>query len=171
MTQRETQIHAGIVLPEDCPSGSQRRPDRTICPEHPMRTRLLAVIASLVLAACAANPGPGQSGYAFNLSGAYTGQFVVDGQALPAAIELETLDGGAVQGGFEISMLGIGGEIEGELIADQLTFSAAYHNPESSCDGVAVAQATVTDGGSAFRGRIEVTECGNFLSGTLRFSR
>jgi hypothetical protein len=105
--------------------------------------RLASLVAIVLLAACAGTPGPGDPGYLYNLAGAYSGQFVVDGQALPATLQIETLPGGAVQGGFNIPMMGIGGEIEGEIVADRFTFTASYTNPESGCDGVAVSEAAI----------------------------
>jgi len=137
-----------------------------------MKTRRpAALLAAFFLAACAGTPGPGDAGYAYNVIGPYTGQFVVDGQALGATLQLETAAGGAVTGTFGVSMMGIRGDIEGMVVGDQLTFAGKYHNPDSGCDGVAEATATIAEDGASIAGRIEVTECGQFLSGTLRFQR
>lgn len=137
-----------------------------------MNTRRLAAVLSLaLLAACAGTPGPGDSGYMYNVIGPYTGQFVVDGQPLPGTLQLDTGSGGVVMGTFGVPMMGITGELEGLVVDDQLTFTGNYNNPETGCDGVAEVTATIEEGGTAIRGRIEVSECGQFLSGTVRFSR
>ncbi len=137
-----------------------------------MKIRSLAAVLSLaLLAACAGTPGPGDTGYAYNVIGPYTGQFVVDGQAVPATMQFETTAGGAVTGSFRVSMMGIDGEIEGMVVEDQLTFNGNYHNPDSGCDGTVEGTATIEEGGTAIQGRIEVRECGQLLSGTLSFRR
>ena len=86
-----------------------------------MNTRRITALLSLaMLAACAGTPGPGDSGYPYNVAGPYTGQFVVDGEALPSTIQLQTHAGGVVTGSFNVSPLGISGELEGTVIGDQL---------------------------------------------------
>ena len=137
-----------------------------------MKTHRLAALALLVaLAACAGTPGPGDPGYLFNVAGDYSGQFAVGGQALPANMVLDTAPGGVVTGAFGVPMMGIEGEIEGEIVGDQITFVAGYHNPETGCDGVASAAGTVTENGASLEGQIEVTECGEYMAGSFRFSR
>jgi hypothetical protein len=133
--------------------------------------RLTAAVSVALLAACAGTPGPGDSGYMYNVIGPYTGQFVVDGQALPGTMQLETAAGGAVTGTFAVQMMGITGDLEGMVVDDQLTFKGNYHNGETGCDGIAEVTATIGEDGTTIRGRIEVSECGQFLSGTVRFSR
>ena len=65
------------------------------------RTTLSAL--AIFLAACAGNPGPGEPGYPFNLAGDYTGQFTVEGTAIPAVMTLATGAGGAVTGSFTVA--------------------------------------------------------------------
>ena len=137
-----------------------------------MNTRpFVAALSAVLLVACAGTPGPGDEGYLYNVIGPYTGQFVVDGQALGSTMQLETGPGGVVTGSFNVSMMGITGELEGTVVDDQLTLTGKYHNPETGCDGTAAVTATIGENGATIQGRIEVSDCGQFLSGTLRFRR
>ena len=62
-----------------------------------MKTRSLAILAITALfAACAGTPGPGDSGYAFNANGLYTGGLDFQVVTLNGTIELTTGPGGAV---------------------------------------------------------------------------
>jgi len=134
--------------------------------------RLTAIFSVALLVACAGTPGPGDSGYLYNVIGPYSGQFVVDGQALPSTMQLETAPGGAVTGTFRVPIMGITGVLEGTVIDDQLTLTGNYRNPETGCDsGIAEVTATIGEDGTSIQGRVEVSECGQFLSGTARFSR
>ncbi len=136
------------------------------------RPRRIGASAVLVLlTACAGNPGPGEPGYPFNLSGDYAGEFTVDGMALPAIMTLATGVGGAVTGSFTVSAMGITGEVEGTLVGDQLTFRASYYNPETSCPGTAESAVTVGEEGGSLSGPLTVNECGQILSGSLSFRR
>jgi hypothetical protein len=135
-------------------------------------TRVLPTLALLTfLAACAGTPGPGDQGYAYNLVGEYSGQFSVQGQGLPATMQLDSAPGGTIVGTFAISMMGIEGTIEGEIVGDTVTYLASYYNPDSGCDGVASAQGTISQGGASMEGQVEVTECGNYLTGSFSFSK
>lgn len=135
----------------------------------PRRISLTAL--AVLLAACAGNPGPGEPGYAFNLSGDYAGEFTVEGTTIPATMTLETGTGGAVTGSFRVAQMGLTGSVEGTLVGDQLAFRGGYRNPESGCDGVAEATATVGQGGATLSGPITVLECGQTLSGSMSFHR
>lgn len=135
----------------------------------PRRFALSAL--AVLLAACAGNPGPGEPGYAFNLSGDYTGQFTVEGTVISAIMTLQTGPGGAVTGSFRVAEMGLTGSVEGTLVGDQLAFRGGYHNPESGCDGVAESTATVGQGGATLSGPMTVLECGQTLSGSMSFHR
>ena len=128
-------------------------------------------LGAALLTACAGTPGPGEQGYAYNLVGEYSGQFSVQGQSLPATMELDTAPGGTLMGTFGISMMGIEGTVEGDIVGDQVTYAASYYNPDSGCDGVASAQGTISEDGDSVEGQIEVVECGNYLTGSFSFSR
>lgn len=136
------------------------------------RPRRVAASALLVLlAACAGNPGPGEPGYPFNLSGEYTGEFNVEGMAIPALMTLATASGGVVTGSFTVAQMGITGKVDGTLAGDQLAFRATYFNPESSCNGTAESSATVGEGGATLSGPLSVNECGQTMSGSFSFRR
>ena len=133
--------------------------------------RVAASAVFVLLASCAGNPGPGEPGYPFNLSGDYTGEFTVDGMPIPAAMTLVTAAGGAVTGSFTVVQMGITGKVDGTLVGNQLAFRATYFNPESSCNGTAESSATVGEGGATLSGPLTVNECGQILSGSLSFRR
>lgn len=133
--------------------------------------RLALSALAVLLAACAGNPGPGEPGYAFNLSGDYSGQFDVEGTVISATMTLQTGPGGVVTGSFRVAQMGLTGSVEGTLVGDLLTFRGAYRNPESGCDGTTEATATVGPGGATVSGPMTVVECGQTLAGSLNFRR
>jgi hypothetical protein len=137
----------------------------------PRTARFGATALAALLVGCAGTPGPGDPGYPYNASGEYTGAFVVEGQTVNATMQLETAPGGAVTGSFRVSSMGIRGEITGTVTGDQLTFEAAYRNPESGCDGVAAVTATIGEGGESLEGSLSVYECGQTMGGSMRFRR
>jgi hypothetical protein len=135
--------------------------------------RLCIAATAALLTACAGTPGPGDSGYPFNVSGTYSGQFAVEGQVFAANMELQTGPGGVVTGRFEIRQpVQLSGTVEGSLLGTQLTITASYdNNPMTGCSGDAGGTVTVAEGGASFSGPITVSDCGDMLSGTMRFSR
>ena len=132
---------------------------------------VLPLLSGALIAACAANPGPGEPGYAYNLSGAYSGQFIAEGQAFNATMELSTAPGGAVSGTFSISSLQMEGEISGMVVGSELSFSARYgSNAMTGCSGAAVGTVTIGEGGDAIEGPIRIDDC-DTMSGRMRFGR
>ena len=77
----------------------------------------------------------------------------------------------AVTGSFRVAEMGLTGSMEGTLVGDRLTFRGAYRNPESGCEGVTEATATVGQGGATLSGAMTVVECGQTLAGSLSFRR
>jgi hypothetical protein len=135
--------------------------------------RLCIAATAALLTACAGTPGPGDSGYPFNVSGTYTGQFAVEGQVFAANMELQTGPGGVVTGSFGIRQpIQMTGKVEGTLLGPELTVTATYeNNPMTGCSGDVAGTLTVEEGGASFSGPITVSDCGDMLSGTMRFSR
>ena len=133
--------------------------------------RLVASAILAILCACAGNPGPGEPGYAFNVSGAYSGQFVVEGQGISAALTLQTAPGGVVTGDLRVTEMGISAKAEGTVVGSQLNLRIAYRNPGNGCDGLAEATATIGEGGATFSGPMTITECGQSMGASLSFRR
>ena len=136
--------------------------------------RSLALFLALSLTACAGTPGPGDSGYPFNVEGSYRGAISVDGQGFSGTMQLRTEAGGMVSGSFEITQpVGITGRIEGMLVGDQLTLAMRYaNNPATGCTGgAAEGTVTVDEGGSMIRGRLTVNDCGASLAAQMNFRR
>ncbi len=134
-------------------------------------SRLVASALLAFLCACAGNPGPGEPGYAFSVSGTYSGQFVVEGQGISATLSLQTAPGGVVTGEVRVPEMGISAPAEGTVVGSQLTLRIAYRNPATGCDGLAEATATIAEGGATFSGPATVTECGQAMGASLSFRR
>jgi hypothetical protein len=133
--------------------------------------RLTAPVLVVLLASCAGNPGPGEPGYPFNVSGTYSGQFTVEGQAISATLSLETAKGGAVTGEVRVAEMGIVAKVEGTVVGSQLNLRIVYRNPSTSCDGLAESTATIGEGGVTISGPVAITECGQPMGGSLSFRR
>ena len=130
---------------------------------------IAAFVPALTVWACATNPGPGEAGYPFNLTGAYEGEIVVDGMPFGVGMELQTRAGGALEGSYEvIEPVNMSGSVTGSIVADSVTFTLDYMNPMDGCGGILDGTGTVEEGGDAFSGRARVNDsCGGYLSGTF----
>lgn len=139
------------------------------------KTAVAGLTAGLfvALAACAGAPGPGEAGYPFNLSGSYSGQVSVEGQAFSMTVDLRTEAAGVIRGTYEVtSPVSMAGDVTGTLVADTATIRLDYMNPMDGCGGNFEAKGPVDEGGDAFSGRARVNDsCGGFLSGTVRLRR
>jgi hypothetical protein len=136
---------------------------------HAVRAALCLTIGSTV--SCAANPGPGQSGYPYNLDGTYTGRVFFEGEPFDATFEVQTRGGGAVQGSFRVRQpMLIDGRLEGVLVDDLLRLRVDYGSP-GGCDGWMEGVVTVSRGGATFEGPVTVRDCGEPIAGRLAFER
>lgn len=138
-----------------------------------MRIVALPVLAALGLAvACAANPKPGEPGYAYNVEGVYASTYVVDGTPYEGTTELATGAGGAVTGDFSLERpVRIVGEIVGTVRGDSLSYTGTY-TQSGGCDGTLSGVGLVAEGGDQVAGALEVDDsCGGELSGTFEFER
>jgi hypothetical protein len=127
-----------------------------------------------VFTACGGTPGPGDSGYAFNVDGAYNGTVSVEGQAFSGSLELTTAPGGVVSGTFRVTQpVEMGGDVEGTLMNDQLTVRMSYgSNPLTGCNsGSMTGTLTVTEGGARVAGPVTIDDCGQILGGSVRYTR
>jgi hypothetical protein len=68
--------------------------------------RFMDLVAAVALAACAGTPGPGDSGYAYNVEGDNDGVATVDGQAFSGPMQLSTAPGGIVTGSYRVTQSG-----------------------------------------------------------------
>ena len=128
-------------------------------------------LALVAISACAANPGPGQAGYAFNLDGRYTGRVFFAGDPFDATIELDTVRGGAVSGTFEVrSPVLIDGRVEGVVLDDLFRVRVLYQSP-GGCDGSMEGVLSIAEGGDTFEGPVTVRDCGEPIAGRLAFER
>lgn len=138
-----------------------------------MRTVAAPVLVALGLAAaCAANPKPGEPGYAYNVQGIYSSSYVVEGTAYEGTTEFDIVPGGAVTGNFSLDRpVRILGDVTGTVTGDTLSFSGTY-TQEAGCDGTLNGTGTIAAGGARVEGPFEVDDsCGGLLKGTFAFER
>lgn len=139
-----------------------------------MLQRFMCLIAVVASAACAGTPGPGDSGYAYNVEGDYNGAVTVDGQAFTGPIQLSTAPGGIVTGSYRVTQpVELGGEVEGTLLNDQLTIRMSYgNNPMTGCaGGTMTGTLTVSEGGERVSGTVVVNDCGQVIDATVVYRR
>lgn len=136
-----------------------------------MRATLLALLTLTAAGACAVAPGPGDAGYAYNLSGSYVGRFDIDGQPFDATLQLRTSPGGSVRGAFRVGLpVDIEGSAEGALIRDLLRIDISYVDG-GGCRSHIAGILTVERGGGTIEGPVTVTDCGTETAGRMRFRR
>lgn len=133
----------------------------------------LVTLAASALAACAGNPQPGDSGYAYNLEGPYKAEFLVDGTPYRGTMNLATAPGGAVRGTFIVTEPArVEGDVEGTIAADTVRFQMPYEILDNGCVGTVSGSAPVVAGGAGFDGPVELDDsCGGTLSGTITVTR
>jgi len=133
----------------------------------------LTVVLFLALGACAGNPGPGETGYPFNLNGVYSGEVVVDGQPFSLTFDVQTGAEGVLEGSYAVTdPVSMSGPVTGTLVADTVNFRLTYTNPMDGCGGSFDGTGVVEEGGEAFSGRARVNDsCGGYLSGTFAVRR
>ncbi len=128
-------------------------------------------LALTVCAACAGAPGPGDAGYAYNVSGSYAGRFMVDNQPFDATLRLRTAPGGRVSGMFRVlSPVAIEGRVRGNVVDDLLRLIVTYRT-ENGCDGRIEGILDIARGGSVIDGPVTVSDCGEPISGRMSFRR
>ena len=137
------------------------------------RSSSFVLAAALRLGACAGNPGPGESGYAYNLTGTYSGTLDVEGMLFSAVLELNTAPGGAVTGTFTATgMSPVSGDITGTITEDAFVFRIRYNRTAEGCSGVLSGRATIPTGGGEFTSSVGIDDnCDGSLAGYLRVTR
>lgn len=133
----------------------------------------LVILTSTLLAACAGNPRPGESGYPYNLTGSYQAEFVVDGTPYHGTMDLSTASGGAVSGSLTVTdPARVVGMVEGAIVADTFDFQMPYEILENGCSGVLSGRSAISQGGGAFGGAIRLDDsCGGEMTGTMTIQR
>jgi len=140
--------------------------------QNRVRFGMVAVLATAAWG-CAGTPGPGESGYPYNLSGSYTGEILVEGMAFSFGMDVVTQKGGAFEGTYEVTgPVSMNGTVAGTLVADTARFALEYVNPMDGCGGTLDGTGTVDSGGAAFAGRVRVNDsCNGDLSGTFSMKK
>jgi len=142
-----------------------------------MRVRATIVLGAVLIAACAGTPGPGEPGYAYDVTGAYTGRLTVEGEPFDATLELRTGRGGRVLGSFEVSApLEIDGRVDGTLIDDLLRVRLTYESADAGsgsapCESRIEGILTVSGRGAVVDGPVTIDDCGDSLPGRMSFRR
>ena len=137
------------------------------------RISSFALTVILLLGACAGNPGPGEAGYAYNLTGTYSGTLDVEGMLFSTVLELNTAPGGSVTGSFTATGMGpVSGTLTGTITEDAFVFQVRYNRTAEGCSGVLSGQATIPTGGGEFSSSVGIDDgCDGSLAGYLRVSR
>ena len=141
-----------------------------------MNVRRLGIIAlSAAIVACAGTPGPGDSGYPYNVDGAYTGSITVNNVPFSGSLEVEIGDGGAVQGNFTVTQpVAMAVRVAGTVVGNEFTVEMNYdNNPASGCTtaGTVTGTLVIVEGGAELSGPVTITECGQTLTATLQLAR
>lgn len=124
-------------------------------------SRLVRVTAgplfAVVAAACASNPQPGDTGYAYNVSDAYAAEFIVADATYNGSMTLATAVGGMVTGSMSVSSpVTITGNVNGMISADTLTFESNYEIAENGCTGIVTGVGVIDEGGGSVSGTMDV---------------
>lgn len=139
--------------------------------------RHVAIVVSILAAAvtapgCAANPEPGDPGYAYNVDGAYEVEFDVDAEVYLGEVEVSTGPGGAVEGEFLTeSPATVVGEFTGQVVGDRLSFQGPYAVQEAGCEGTIDGSGTIAEGGERVTGDFATEGACGTLFGTFVFER
>jgi len=130
---------------------------------------------SAAIAACAGTPGPGDSGYPYNVDGAYTGSITVNNVPFSGSLEVEIGDGGAVQGNFTVTQpVAIAVRVTGTVVGNELTVEMSYdNNPATGCTtaGTVTGTLVIVEGGAELSGPVTIMECGQTLTARLQLAR
>jgi len=139
----------------------------------PRSVSSLVILAAAALAACAANPKPGEPGYPYNLSGPYQAVFLVEGTPYRGTMALSTAQGGVVSGNLTvIDPVRVVGTVEGMIVADTIRFEMPYEILDNGCAGTVGGAAPVAAGGGGFDGPVQLDDsCSGALSGTITVTR
>ena len=140
-----------------------------------MKALRFAYLTTLpLLAACSGTPGPGDSGYPYNIEGQYSAAVTVEALELSGSFRVTTASGGVVSGTFQLTEPSrFDGDVEGTLVNDQLTVRMSYgENPITGCDGGSLSGTlTVAENGAGISGQLTVEDCGLTLPASVRFDR
>lgn len=120
--------------------------------------RVLAGLATMaLLAACSGNPQPGDSGYAYNVTGDYELTVLIEGMTYSGMAAMSTMKGGEVTGSMDFtSPEAISGALIGTVVGDSMQFSSAYER--SGCVGVLTGQGTIAEGGASAAGSVAIDD-------------
>jgi hypothetical protein len=130
-------------------------------------------LIALLAWACAVNPGPGEVGYPYNLSGSYRGAVMVEDLSFTVTMDLYTGAGGALAGEYRVTdPVVMSGPVTGSTVADSVTFSLDYVNPMDGCSGFLQGDGTIETGGGSFSGRARINDsCNGFLTATFAMGK
>jgi hypothetical protein len=126
-------------------------------------------LIALMAWACAVNPGPGEVGYPYNLSGSYRGAVIVEDLSFALTMDLVTRAEGTLAGEYWVTEpVVMSGPVTGSTVADSVTFSLNYVNPMDGCSGFLQGDGTIETGGGSFSGRARINDsCNGVLTATF----
>jgi hypothetical protein len=132
-----------------------------------------AIAASLMCAACAGNPAPGESGYRFNLQGDYDVLISVQGMDFTGTAELSTVPGGVVTGELRLThpepvTAGLTGSVADSMFQFESTYTRA-----GGCEGALVGSGAIEEDGVGSSGNLDVADdcAGGVMEGSFELTR
>lgn len=131
-----------------------------------------AVAAALVGSACAGNPAPGESGYRFNMQGAYDVELDVQGMVITGRAQLNTVPGGAVTGELRLtSPEAVTADLTGVVSDSTFQFESTYVR-SGGCEGVLIGYGDIEVEGVGSSGSLDVADdCAGGMEGSYELSR
>ena len=133
--------------------------------------RIATASALLASVACATPSRPGDQGYEYNVTGSYSGRFMIDDQIFEATLQMRTTGGGRVSGGFRVvAPVEIDGSVDGAVADDLFRITVTYRSA-NGCNDRIEGILTVEPGGGTIDGPITVTDCGEPIAGRMSFRR
>jgi hypothetical protein len=133
----------------------------------------VVLLAAGMAAGCAGNPGPGESGYPYNLNGEFDVAFLVQGMPYSGTTTLSTAPGGVVTGDVRFDRpVEVVGSFDGSVRDSTLLFESMYER-DMGCRGTVIGEGIVLPGGAGASGTIEVADdcAGGVMEGTFEIAR
>jgi len=129
--------------------------------------------AMAAAAACSSNPMPGESGYPYNMTGAYDAAVEALGTVYVGTAEIATSPGGLIYGKIQLdSPETVIGDVEGTISGDTLTWESHYERA-GGCTGLLSGSGIIEEGGGVVTGDAVVDDdcSGDLFDAVFTFGR
>lgn len=126
-------------------------------------TKICALLAVLVLTACAGASGPTM----MDVAGTYAGGISVDAADIDGTLEITQI-GTELTAVFDAPSFGVRAEGTGTIIGDMIELSLRYN---IECEGVATLTGRILAETMRYTGDITASDCTADMAGTFSFTR